>query len=109
MRIILLIVIKTYWFLIPNSKRRKCLFKTSCSNYVYNKTKSEGLVSGIIALKFRVENCNNRYNVIEINSEKLLISSNQLLFKEKEINQSILNWNYAENNTYGNSNCNYYN
>ena len=91
MRIILLLIIKAYWLLIPKYKRRRCLFKVSCSNYVYNKTKSEGLIQGIKALKFRVENCNRYYNIIEINNEKLLISSRSIVFKEKEINESIKN------------------
>ena len=105
MRIVLLLIIKIYWILIPKSKRRRCLFKISCSNYVCNKTKFEGIISGMKALKFRVENCNPNYNIIEINNEKILISSRQFLFKEKEINQSILNRNYEKNITYCNCNC----
>lgn len=90
MKIFLLFAIEIYWRLIPKSKRRKCLFKTSCSNYVYNKTKSKGLISGIKALKFRVENCNNYYTIIEINEEKMLISSKQIMFKESQLNKSII-------------------
>jgi len=89
MKIVLLLIIRAYWFLIPKHKRRKCLFKVSCSNYVYKKTKSEGLIKGIKALKFRVENCNHYYNIIEVNNEKLLISTKLLIFKEKEINQTV--------------------
>jgi len=91
MRIILLLIIKIYWIVLPKSKRRRCLFKTSCSNHVYSKAKSEGLISGLKALKFRMKNCNPYYNIIEINNEKILISSRHVLFKEKVINQSILN------------------
>jgi putative component of membrane protein insertase Oxa1/YidC/SpoIIIJ protein YidD len=91
MRIFLLLIIKVYWVLIPKSKRRKCLFKTSCSNYVYKVTKNEGLFAGIKALRFRVKNCNPNYNIINVNNESLLITSTNKVFKEQEIRNSILN------------------
>lgn len=90
MKVLFLIIIRLYWFLIPESKRRTCLFKTSCSNYVYTKTKSEGLITGIKALKFRIKNCNPKYSIITINGERVLISGAWEVFKENEINTSIL-------------------
>lgn len=90
MKAFLLIIIKIYWILIPKSKRRKCLFKKSCSNYVYEKAKTEGLISGIKAFKFRIKNCNSNYNFININGEKVLISATLQVFKESELNKSIL-------------------
>ena len=42
MRVILLTIIKLYWKIIPIHKRKKCLFKVSCSQYVYKKTKKRG-------------------------------------------------------------------
>jgi len=88
---ILLIIIKLYWKYIPESKRKKCLFKKSCSNYVFEKTKKEGLISGVKALKFRIKNCNSNYNIININNESLLITSTNKIFKEQEISKSIIN------------------
>ncbi len=80
-----------YWIIIPKSKRRQCLFKMSCSNYVYEKTKTEGLLSGLKALKFRINICNPNYNVIEVNGKKILITTTNISFKENQINKSILN------------------
>jgi hypothetical protein len=91
MKHLLLIAIKLYWKYITESKRRKCLFKESCSNYVYKKTNEEGLVSGLKALQFRIHNCNSNYNIIEVDNKKLLISSTYLVLNESEINHSILN------------------
>ncbi len=91
MKYLLLTIIKFYWKYIPESKRRKCLFKTSCSNYVYKKTKNEGLVSGLKALKFRIKNCNSNYHITSVNNELLLITSTSKVFTEQEINQSFLN------------------
>lgn len=91
MKIFLLLIIKAYWVLIPKSKRRKCLFKISCSNYVYKQTKTKGLIAGLKALKFRVQNCNPDYSIMQLSNEKILITKTSLILKEKEINESILN------------------
>ena len=91
MKLVLLSLIKIYWKFIPESRRRRCLFKKSCSQYVYENTINNGLFSGIRALKFRVYNCNSHYNIIELNGEKILITKTNETFKEKELNKSILN------------------
>ena len=90
MKFLLLVIIKIYWLLIPKSKRRKCLFKTSCSNYVYGITKQQGLLSGIKALKFRMKNCNSKYHIIQLERKKILVTSTQSVFKEEEISSFIL-------------------
>ena len=91
MKNLLLIFIKFYWLVIPESKRRRCLFKISCSNYVYENTKSKGFLSGFRALKFRISNCNAHYSIIELDKEQFLITKANNIFNKKEINQSILN------------------
>lgn len=91
MKVFLLIIIEIYWILIPKKQRRKCLFKVSCSNYVYNITSKKGLFSGLKALKFRIKNCNPNYSLMNINGEIILISATQKTFNEKELNKSILN------------------
>lgn len=91
MKYLLLTIIKAYWRLIPESKRRKCLFEISCSNYVYDTTKVDGLILGIKALKFRFRNCNQHYSILNINGEKVLITKTNKIFKESEINKTILN------------------
>ena len=79
-----------YWLLIPKHKRRKCLFKKSCSNYVYEKTKSEGLISGLSALRFRIKNCNPQYSIMELDGEKILVTKTNYIIKENLINESLL-------------------
>jgi putative component of membrane protein insertase Oxa1/YidC/SpoIIIJ protein YidD len=90
MRILLLITIKLYWLLIPEKMRRTCLFKTSCSHYVFDKTKQEGLLIGLKSLKFRIRNCNPHYHIIILENEKVLISATQQVFKLEDLNESIL-------------------
>ncbi len=90
MKHLLLIIIRFYWKYIPESKRRKCLFKTSCSNHVYKITKEKGLLIGLRAMIFRINNCNSNYNIIEINNRNILITKTYNVFDESEINKYIL-------------------
>jgi uncharacterized protein len=90
MKVIFLMTIRLYWLLVPRHKRRRCLFKESCSKHIYSKTKSEGFVAGIRSLKFRISNCNPNYDIIDIDGEKILLSSSMNVFKTSEINGSIL-------------------
>ncbi|AFL79710.1 hypothetical protein Aeqsu_0184 [Aequorivita sublithincola DSM 14238] len=96
-KIILLLSIKYYWRFVPESKRRKCLFKTSCSHYVYQQTKEKGIQDGLRALIFRINNCNNQYQIIEIGDEKIMLTKTNKIFPEKELSDFIL----KKSNTYG--------
>ncbi len=90
MKFILISLIKLYWLLIPKHKRRKCLFKKSCSSYVYDVTKTYGLISGLKALKFRINNCNPQYRIIEVKGETVLITKSLRTFRQKDLNQSLI-------------------
>jgi len=91
MKILFLMIIKSYWLLIPESKRRKCLFKKSCSNYVYEMTRKKGLISGLKALRFRVQNCNPDYSIIQLEEELILVTKTNVVLREEDLNTSILN------------------
>jgi hypothetical protein len=58
---------------------------------VFQKAKKEGLISGFRALKFRAENCNSNYNILNVNGEKILVTKMNTVFKEGEFDESILN------------------
>ncbi|QQX77230.1 membrane protein insertion efficiency factor YidD [Aequorivita iocasae] len=87
---ILILIIKCYWLIIPRSSRRKCLFKVSCSHYVYQQTKINGH-AGLRALLFRIKNCNPSYQIIDLGDEKILVTKTNKVFSEKELNKLILN------------------
>ncbi len=90
MKSIVLIFIKIYWLSVPENRRRKCLFKKSCSHYVYEQTETKGLKAGLRALHFRVRNCNKHYQIIEVNGEKILITKTNKVYPEKELSEYIL-------------------
>lgn len=90
MRVFLLLIIRMYWILIPKSKRRRRIFKTSCSRYVFDITKEEGFNKGIIAILFRYKNCRSGYSILNIENRKLLISATNEIFTQEEIQTRIL-------------------
>jgi len=95
MKNLLIIPIKLYWFLIPASKRRLCIFRKSCSNYVYEETSKKGFRSGIKALRYRYQNCRSSYILFNdpLSDEKLMLLPNQQIIKEKEISEELIHKN----------------
>lgn len=92
MKYLLLAVIRIYWFLIPPSKRRKCIFRTSCSKYVYGITINKGIVNGCKALFFRIKNCNCQFDIYkDIASQKRVMQlKSGTIIKEEEISERLL-------------------
>ncbi len=92
MKAILLLGIKLYWLSIPKEKRRKCIFKISCSQHVYHTTKKEGLLKGLAALKYRFLNCRAGFHIIEhpITKAKLMVLPNSQIIAESEISETLI-------------------
>lgn len=90
MKYFLLFAIKCYWLFIPKAKRKHCIFSESCSNYVYRKTKNQGLTLGLKAFKERFYSCRPGYTIIDIKGELHLISANQKVFNKTEIRSTII-------------------
>jgi len=90
MKFLLLWLIKGYWFFIPPKKRNKCLFKKSCSHYVFDITKEDGLLKGLKALNCRFKDCRPGYYIINDKDGKLLISARNKVFKANKIKKEIL-------------------
>ena len=78
-----------YWLVIPKYKRRKCIFKVSCSNYVFKKTKEEGFISGYKALKKRIKSCRPGYNVIDIEGQTHIITADNNLHHIADMRDDI--------------------
>ena len=65
MRFLILIPIYLYWHLWPSAlKKRQCLFKESCSHYIWRVTSELGLSAGFKALVNRYYNCRPGYRII---------------------------------------------
>ncbi len=90
MKYLLLLVIRIYWAVIPASKRKKCIFRESCSNYVYRITKEEGFRAGMKALSFRRKHCRPGYAIYKYQGHYELKTVYGLVVGEEEIAERLL-------------------
>jgi uncharacterized protein len=92
MRWLILIPIYFYWHALPSFlKKRSCLFKESCSHFVFRITKDNGFVAGFKALIWRYRNCRTGYRIISNSEGKFemrLVTGN--VVPESEIADVIL-------------------
>lgn len=90
-----LLMIKLYWLLIPKTKRKKCIFRKSCSHYVFEILEQQGFLSGLKAFRFRYNNCRSGFEIFKnpVTSEmQMLLPSNQIIDRD-EIAERLLTLN----------------
>lgn len=58
-----LIAIKLYWMAFSEKKNAKCLFKETCSHFVYRQTEEGGFLKGVEALWHRFKKCRKGYQL----------------------------------------------
>jgi putative component of membrane protein insertase Oxa1/YidC/SpoIIIJ protein YidD len=63
LRYFFLLSIRIYW-LLPYRDAKICIFKTSCSRYVYEIAKEQGIIIGIKAFFSRRKQCRNGYLIL---------------------------------------------
>lgn len=92
MKYIILFGIRLYWIIIPQSKRRKCIFKKSCSNYVFETTQKEGFIKGLKAFQFRYKNCRGNFQIFKnpINNQIQMILPSQIIIDKEEISDRLI-------------------
>lgn len=93
MKNLLLLVIKIYWIVIPENKRRTCLFKQSCSHFVFSNTQEFGLLKGIKALQYRISTCKEGAGLFlnPLTGKIQMILPNNEILEEQYISETILN------------------
>lgn len=93
MKHLILFAIKMYWNIIPASKRKKCIFKKSCSNYVFDITQKEGFVKGLKAFQFRYKNCRGNIEIFKnpINNKIQMMLPSQIIIEKEEIAERLIN------------------
>lgn len=81
-----------YWNLIPACKRKKCIFKKSCSNYVFEITQKEGFIKGLKAFQFRYKNCRGNFAIFKnpLTNEIQMILPSQIIINRDEIAERLI-------------------
>ena len=69
MKRILILMIRIYWFIVPNKLKGVFLFEESCSKYVYRILEVKGAKAGLKALIYRFKVCRSPF-LIRKNKEK---------------------------------------
>jgi len=92
MRIMMLFAIRMYWRLIPAHRRRRCLFKKSCSHFVFDKASQEGFCSGLKAFRYRFNTCRPGFQMFinPIDNQPILILKNGDTLAEDELSDNII-------------------
>lgn len=94
----LIFIIRLYWAFIPEKHRRKCLFKETCSHFVFRHTVEEGFSSGMKALKARVKKCRKGYQLYHNGKSFELKLADGSIIGENEISPNILRPIYSSIN-----------
>jgi len=92
MKALFLLIIRSYWALIPKEKRRPCIFNVTCSQYVYSKTSQGGLYEGLRALLYRFVNCRAGFQVFlhpTENTTQMILRNGQII-PENEISKRFI-------------------
>ena len=90
---LLMSAIICYWYIIPLKFRKTCLFRVSCSHYVFNSTRDFGFLHGVTAFKERWHKCRPGYKTELINNKLCLHLIDGSNIDSEDISESIIREN----------------
>jgi hypothetical protein len=96
MKFAFLFIIRLYWKVIPERKRRSCLFKETCSHYVYRHAVEGGFFEGVGALRQRIKKCRKGFQLYSSLSGFEIELADGSVIKEEEISSRLLEPVYSE-------------
>jgi uncharacterized protein len=92
MKFTILLMIRLYWFFKPKNRKPKCIFRTSCSHYVYEIAQKQGFLKGLKALRFRYQNCRFGFEIFRdpINNNIQILLPSKIVVDCEEIAERLL-------------------
>ncbi|WP_444660006.1 membrane protein insertion efficiency factor YidD [Flavobacterium columnare] len=84
--------IRLYWLTKPKNKKPRCIFRKSCSHFIYEETLQNGFLKGLKAFHYRFKNCRSGFEVFKnpiSNQVQMLLTSNQII-EEEEIAKRLI-------------------
>ena len=84
MKYLLLLAIRIYWR-IPTKLHQKCIFRETCSHYVYRIASNQGFLAGVAALRERNELCRPGYVVYRYQGHYYLKTANGTIVEDQDI------------------------
>jgi hypothetical protein len=86
----LILAIRLYWAVWPGRWRRGCLYRESCSRYVYRVAREAGLAGGLRALRERYRSCRPGYGVLRRYGEAWLVLADGSVLSASEASATAL-------------------
>lgn len=92
MKLLILLIIRLYWVAKSKNSKPKCIFKKSCSHYVYEITQKEGFLKGLKAFMFRYRNCRGHIKIFKnpISNKTNMLLPSRIIIEEDEIAERFL-------------------
>lgn len=90
MRLLLLLGIRLYWRFWPENLKRSCLFRESCSRYVYRATARAGASAGFAAFWERARRCRGGYSVETFAGQLVVRLADGSVLSEAEASRVLL-------------------
>jgi len=84
MKFLILLAIRIYWW-IPTKLHQRCIFRETCSHYVYRIASKHGFWAGIMAFKERNDLCRPGYIVYKSLGRYYMKTANGTIIEEKDI------------------------
>jgi putative component of membrane protein insertase Oxa1/YidC/SpoIIIJ protein YidD len=91
MKFILIFFIHMYRRVVKPFYSKTCLYNESCSVHVERITRQKGLWTGLKALHYRFSNCRPGYVIFKHDNQFQMITQQQNIVKEEDINPVLLN------------------
>ena len=82
--------IRRYWRKTPESERRVCIHKVSCSRAVYKNIEKQGFWLGVKTYLQRRKTCNNNYRISKVEEKIIIYTKYGHILNEIDINPIIL-------------------
>jgi putative component of membrane protein insertase Oxa1/YidC/SpoIIIJ protein YidD len=92
MKYLILLIIRLYWISKPKNSKPKCIFRKSCSHYVYEITQEQGFLKGLKAFGFRYKNCRGGIQIFKnpIDNKTNILLPSIIIIDENEIAERLL-------------------
>ena len=89
-KVLLLLAIRVYWIAWPAARRRRCLYRESCSRYVHRIAAAEGLGAGLRALRCRVRTCRPGYAIVRYGEQTWLALADGSFLEVEDVAPRLL-------------------
>jgi putative component of membrane protein insertase Oxa1/YidC/SpoIIIJ protein YidD len=86
----LVLAIRFYWAVWPARWRRNCVYRESCSRYVYRAALEGGLAGGLRALRERHRTCRPGYGILRHHGAAWLVLADGSVLSASEASATAL-------------------